>query len=224
MKRLIPIASLMFLMLLTFLALPAAWSAGREFLTPQEIGSIQDEQDPGKRVLLYMQFAQRRLDTVKDNTAAKDPKAGEAIQNYLQEYISILDAVGDMLDSARQQRSLLSKAIKEMESRGRAFLTYLESLKSGAASSRSDYEYTLEEAIDNTKDLLANARKGAFPEVKDRKAPTEFPSAPPPPSKSGAGGQSSGRTDQKNPGKSGTDKGGDEGGPPRKRRSASQNQ
>src|SRR5206468_4741190 len=109
----------------------------------------------------------------------------------------------------------------EMESQARAALIYLQSLRTGKAANLSDYEFTLEEAIENTKDELADAKKGAFPEVNARKPPSEFPSSPPPsasspPSKSGAGKSGSG--------KSGADQGSTEEGPPRKNRRSSGNQ
>ncbi len=176
----------------------ASFAAGREFLGPEEISSIRDEEDFGKRVLLYLSFAKRRLDTVREKTVSKDSDAGEAIQANLEEYTSILDALADTLDIARQQRSPLNKVIEAMLKQAADSLKYLQSLAAGAAPNKDDYALTLDEAIETTKDELANAKKGAFPEVRERKPPTDLPPAPPPPSKSGS------------------DKGGSEEGPPRK--------
>jgi hypothetical protein len=207
MKRLILIAILM------LLCAGGAVSQGRrEFLSPDEINSIQDEQDHGKRVLLYLQFAQRRLDAVRGKLASGEANAGRDVQQYLSEYNSILDALTDSLNGARTQRSAMGKPIKELESRASGFLRYLQSLESSAAANRSDYQFTLEEAIDTTKDELAEAKKGAFPEVNERKPPSDLPSAPPPRSKSDAD-------------KSGAGKSNSEEGPPRKKsRSSSQSQ
>ncbi len=208
MKRLILIA------LLALFAASGAFSQSgrREFLSADEVSNIQDEQDHGKRVLLYLQFGQRRLDAVRGKTASGETNAGREIQGYLSEYNSILDALAESLDSARAQRSAMDKPIKELETRATGFLRYLQSLEAGAAANRSDYQFTLEEAIETTKDDLAEAKKGAFPEVNTRKPPTDLPAAPPPRSKSDAG-------------KSGTDKNSSEEGPPRKKpRSSSQSQ
>jgi len=184
----------------------------REFLSPDEINSIQDEQDSGKRILLYLQFAARRLDAVREKITAGDAKGGRAVQQYLSEYNSIWDAVADSLETARQQRASLDKPIKEVQSKGTEFLRYMQSLQGGKSASRSDYEFTLEEAIDTTKDEVAEVKKGAFPEVNARKPPTDLPAAPPPRSKAGSD-------------KSGSDKSGSEEGPPRKKsRTPSQNQ
>ena len=169
---------------------------GREFLEPEEISAIREEQDPGKRVLLYLAFAKRRIEQVKDATASKDSDAGEVIQSNLADYNSIFDALTDSLENARQQRVQLSKPLQEMQRQGSEFLTYLQALAKTATRNKSDYNLTLAESIDTTKDELADAKKGAYPEVKERKPPSDLPPPPPssaerPPQKSGASSSSS---------------------------------
>jgi len=178
----------------------------REFLRPTEIDSIQDEQDSGKRILLYLQFAGRRIDAVRQKSLAADQHAGEEIENNLAEYNAIWDAIADTLENARQQRDALSKPLREMQDHGTAFLRYLRSLQSGSAANRDDYELTLEEAIDTTNDEIADAKKGPYPQVNAKKPPSEVPTPTPAPSNSASGDQ--------NP----------EEGPPRKQRSPSQKQ
>jgi len=68
-------------------ALPAG--AKDEFLTPQEINDLRDEQDAGKRILLYLSFAQRRLDNIRASSASDSRKAGVEIQKSLDEYNSV---------------------------------------------------------------------------------------------------------------------------------------
>ena len=174
----------------------AAASPGREFLEPEEISAIREEQDAGKRVLLYLTFAKSRIEAVKDATASKDSAAGEAIQSNLADYNSIFDALTDSLANAREQRSQLSKPIQELQRQGTEFLTYLQALAKTATRNKDDYRFTLEEAMDTTKDELADAKKGAFPEVKERKPPSDLPASPPPsaegpPKKSGSGSSGS---------------------------------
>jgi hypothetical protein len=174
----------------------AVASPGREFLEPEEISAIREEQDPGKRVILYLTFAKRRIEQVKDATASKDSDAGDAIQSNLADYNSIFDALADSLANAREQRVQLSKPIQEMQRQGTEFLTYLQALAKTATRNKDDYRLTLEEAMDTTKDELADAKKGAFPEVKERKPPSDLPPSPPPsaerpPQKSGSGSSDS---------------------------------
>ena len=154
-----------------------------DFLNPDEVNRIRDEDDGGKRVLLYLEFAQRRLQAAQEKTATKEEGAGRAIQKNLAEYNSILEALEDALDAARLQRASLGGAIKELQNQGNHFLKVLQQLQQ--APNRSDYQYTLDEAVDMTNDELAEAKKGAFPEVKERKPPSDLPAKPPDASKSG---------------------------------------
>jgi hypothetical protein len=159
-----------------------------EFLTSDEINSIRDAEDGGKRVLLYLGFAQVRLDAAREKTASwKEAGAGREIQKNLAEYNSILEALEDALEVARQQRAPLGKPLKELENQGNHFLKVLRQLQN--APNRSDYQFTLDEAVEMTQDELTEAKKGAFPEVNARKPPNELPVSPPPASKSNGDGE-----------------------------------
>lgn len=166
-----------------------------DFLTSQEIDAIRDAQEPAKRILAYVEFAQRRLNAIKERLASQKAGAGREAQKNLKEYISILEALEGTIADARAERASFEKALKEAETRLGEFQKYLESLQPPSSPYWSDYHYTLEEAVDMTREGLANAKKGTFPEVEEREPP-RLPPTPPPPS---------------------SPKGGEEG-PPRKRR------
>ena len=154
-------------------------SAKDDFLTREEINSIRDAEDAGGRVLLYLKFAQQRLDAAQEKTASwKEAGTWRAIQKSLAEYNFILEALEDALGDARQQRAPLGKPLKELENQGKHFLKVLQQLQN--APNRSDYQFTLDEAVEMTQDELAEAKKGAYPEVNTRKPPSELPSTPPP--------------------------------------------
>src|SRR3954467_5290820 len=102
-----------------------AQTGHREFLSPDEINSVQDEQDPGKRILLYVQFAARRVESIRETATSGDAKAGRDIQQYLLEHNSPWDPSADSRESARVQRSAMEKPIDEVESKGTQFLRYL---------------------------------------------------------------------------------------------------
>jgi molecular chaperone GrpE (heat shock protein) len=188
------------LLILFALAASIPLCAKDDFLNTEEIARIRDAEDAGKRVLLYLEFAQKRLDAAREKTISwKEAGSGAAIQKNLSDYNSIFDALDDALEMARQQRAPLAKPLKELETQGNHFLKVLEQLKN--APIRSDYQFTLDEAVEMTQDELGEVKKGAYPEVNERKPPTDLPAAPPPPSK--------------NPG--------DEEGPPRKKSRGSSN-
>ena len=154
--------------------------AQEDFLTSQEISSLRDTQEPDKRILLYLEFAQRRLDAVKEGLASKKSDAGRTAQKHLKEYYSVLEALEVTMEDAREKRVVADKALKEVERQGGEFLKYLQSLESSGAPGLEDYRYTLEEAVAMTQDELAEAKKGSFPEVKEREPPRQLPATPPP--------------------------------------------
>jgi hypothetical protein len=164
-------------------ALPAC--AQDDYLTDGETAAIRDQQEPDKRLILYMDFAERRLDAVKQALASAKKDAGDAARKMLTEYVHIMEDVDSTLEDARDRRVPLTKALKDIETRGKEYLTYLGSLNESSPGWK-DYEYTVAEARDMTRDELAEAAKGAFPEVKERKPPADLPppSARPPDRKS----------------------------------------
>ena len=150
-----------------------------DFLTSQEIDSIRDAQEAGERIRLHLEFAQRRLDAVKTHIASSKPNVGSAVQKSLKEYIAILEALEDTILGGREQRSPLEKALKEVEKQGAEFLKYLESLQSESSPGFQDYRYTLDEAIEMTRDEMEEAKKGAFrkTEGRGREDPFQVPKA-----------------------------------------------
>lgn len=159
--------------------------AQKDFLTSQEVEDLRDQQEAGKRILLYLEFAQRRMDAVKQALATTNPRRGREAQKNLSEYNSILEALDTALAEAREKRIGVAKALKELETRGAEFRRYLESLRSESSPAYADYRYTLEESLAMTEEEVAEARKGSFPEVETRTPPSEFPATPPPPSQKG---------------------------------------
>ena len=162
------------LLLLTFCWGMVPLQAQRDFLTSQEVDAIRDEQELGKRAILYMDFAGRRLDAMKAAIASQKGGAGRSVQANLKEYISILEALETTFADGWEQRSPLEKALKQLQERGSEFLKYLQSLEPETSPGFADYRFTLEEPIVMTKEALAEAEKGPYPEIRKRKsAPSE---------------------------------------------------
>ena len=173
----------------------AAWGQD-EFLTPGELDAVRDTQEPGKRIVLYLDFAQRRLDAVKGGLASNQPNFGQAVQKTLREYYRVLEALDSTIQNARDKRVPVDKALNEVEKRGGGFLQFLHSLQAKSSPGWNDYRFTVEEAIDMTQEEIAEAQKGSFPEVKEREAP-RFPATPP--QKKDGGEQGSPRRGQRAP-------------------------
>ncbi|MGH9783628.1 MAG: hypothetical protein ACRD88_05535 [Terriglobia bacterium] len=188
------------LLLAGILGFLAGGNAQEDFLTPGEVNEIRDKQEPEKRLVLYLDLAQRRLDAIKENTAAAKPAAGRAVQKSLREYTSILEALEVTVEEGREKRAFRDKDMKQAEERESGFLKYLQSLDAEKSPGYDDYRFTLEEALAVTEEVVAEGKKGAFPEVLGREPP-RLPAAPP-------------REPRGNP------PAGDEEGPPRRNRRA----
>jgi len=156
----------------------AGGNAQEDFLTRGEVDEVRDKQEPDKRLVLYLDLAQRRLDAIKENTAAAKPGAGRAVQKSLREYTSILEALEVTVEEGREKRALRDKDMKQAEEREGAFLKFLQSLDSASTPGYDDYRFTLEEAVAVTEEIVAEGKKGAFPEVIGRQPP-RLPATPP---------------------------------------------
>jgi len=160
--------------------------AQEDYLTNGEVDALRDAQEPDKRLILWMGFAQRRIDGVKEAIASRKPESGRTIQKLLAEYVHLMEALQATIDDARERRVPLSKGLKEVETRGSLMLNYLRTLKSESIPGYKDFEYTLEESMDMTRDELAEVAKGNYPEIDGRKPPIGLPSRPPLPGMSGS--------------------------------------
>jgi hypothetical protein len=160
-----------------FLGFLNAGTAQDDFLTRAEVDEIRDAQEADKRIALYLEIAQRRLDVVKTSFAASERGAGRAAQKNLGDYTAIIEAIEDTLEGGRENRTVREKGLKQAEERKVEFLKYLQSLDSAEKPGYDDYRFTLEEAIAVTEEVLANVRQGTFPEVQQREPP-RLPSAP----------------------------------------------
>ena len=180
-----------------------------DYLTDGEVSSLRDAQEPDKRMTLFMDFAQRRVDAVKQQLSAGKPASGREIQKSLTEYVHILEALQDTIDEARDHRVPMSKGLKDIETRANLYLNFFKSVNSESLPAWKDFHYTLDEAIAMTSDEIAEAGKGNFPEVKGRTPPNDLP----PPSSSKSRPPADAKPDAKPDTQSG-----DEQGPPRKSR------
>ncbi|OFV99177.1 MAG: hypothetical protein A3F68_00535 [Acidobacteria bacterium RIFCSPLOWO2_12_FULL_54_10] len=155
------------------------WSARAEdYLTPREADDVRAAQDSPKRIVLFLDFAQRRLDAMKQLIASRPSGFASKVRTNLEEYRLVLEDLQTTMDTARDKRISVDKALKEVDVRGSAFLSYLQSIPQKPSSGWDDFRYALEEAVVVTQEKIAEAQKGSFPEVLEREPP-RLPSAPP---------------------------------------------
>jgi hypothetical protein len=167
-----------------WIACGVAGFAQEDFLDSLEVSAMRDTQEPDKRLILWMDIAQHRVDRVKEQIETHKAEAGPKIQKALSDYVHVMEGLQDTIDDARERRVPLTKGFKDVETRGNLLLNYLRTLHSEAIPGYKDFKYTLEEALDMTRDELAEVAKGNYPETQQRKPPTDLPpSSARPPSK-----------------------------------------
>jgi chromosome segregation ATPase len=145
----------------------------KEYLTEGEADRIRDAYEPSERISLYMKFAEDRLMKFQYelNRKVQDRRRGEVLNNLLNAYEGCMDDAADQIAVGQERQADIKSALKLMKSKGNEFLDILEKLQRNGAE-LDTYKDTLEDAIDGTKEALAdvdNAMKTAAPPPVRRK-------------------------------------------------------
>jgi len=155
------------------LAAPPGGAAQQpDYLTPEEVTLVRDTQEPNKRILLFMKFADERLLLFEKALAAPPGEAppGEAPadpaarKDMLNNFIRAVDDTAEVLQTAldrggidlRKTRPLLIKS-------GAEFRKRLEQAQQTEPGQSEDLRYDLEDAVMAAEDLAELAKK--IPEI-----------------------------------------------------------
>jgi len=146
------------LLLALHLLMPAA-QVQRDFLTADEADQIRLVQDPNERIKLYLQFARRRLELVRQ--ALENPKPGRAslIHDTLEDYERIIDAIDTVIEDALRRKLPVEDGIRAVARAEKEFLALLEKIEAMEAPDRDRYEFILTQALETTRDSLELAEE-----------------------------------------------------------------
>jgi hypothetical protein len=146
------------LLLALHLLMPAA-QVQRDFLTADEADQIRLVQDPNERIKLYLQFARRRLELVRQ--ALESPKPGRAslIHDTLEDYERIIDAIDTVIEDALRRKLPVEDGIRAVARAEKEFLALLEKIEAMEAPDRDRYEFILMQALEITRDSLELAEE-----------------------------------------------------------------
>ena len=146
------------LLLALHLLMPAA-QVQRDFLTADEADQIRLVQDPNERIKLYLQFARRRLELVRQ--ALESPKPGRAslIHDTLEDYERIIDAIDTVIEDALRRKLPVEDGIRAVARAAKEFLALLEKIEAMEAPDRDRYEFILMQALETTRDSLELAEE-----------------------------------------------------------------
>lgn len=134
----------------------------QDFLTQQESDKIRDAGTPSERIKLFLAFADDRLQKFQYelNRQAHEAQRAELLNNLLNAYVGCVDDAADQLDVAQQHQADVREAVKLMQTKDAEFLAVLQKLDEGGPELES-YRFTLEDAIEGTKEALNDAKDAA---------------------------------------------------------------
>ncbi|MGH9573320.1 MAG: hypothetical protein ACRD40_07310 [Candidatus Acidiferrales bacterium] len=131
----------------------------KDYLSQEEADKIRDAQDPGDRIKLYMSFAQDRLDKFEYelNRPQHEAQYDDILNNLMNGFVGCIDDAADQIDAAQEKQVDIRAAVKDMKEKDTAFLAKLEKFDQASGPDFEAYRYTLEDAIEGTKEAINDA-------------------------------------------------------------------
>lgn len=132
----------------------------KEYLSESEADKIRDAETPGERIRLFVAFAEDRLKKFQYELTRTVPerRRSEILNGLMNAYASCFDDAADQIAVAREKQADIRAALKLMKAKGQQFQDVLEKLQHGGPEFEM-YKDTLEDAIEGTKDALADVEK-----------------------------------------------------------------
>ncbi|PYU92696.1 MAG: hypothetical protein DMG26_03965 [Acidobacteria bacterium] len=134
----------------------------KSVLTNDEDDKLREEQDPAKRIELYLAFAQDRLDRfVNFRSKPADPNydTGEYLDRLLGEYIAVDDELKDWIEYQYGRTGDMRAGLHALLERGPRQLEQLRQVQESPDAFAHDYASSLRDAIDDLTDTLDGASK-----------------------------------------------------------------
>src|ERR1700735_3975576 len=134
----------------------------KDYLTETEADKIRDAMLPPDRIKLFVSFAEDRLKKFQYELARATPEGrrSEILNSLLNAYSGCMDDAADQVALAQEKQIDIHGPLKTMQTKGKEFLDTLNKLNEGGPEYDS-YKETLQDAIEGTKDALADAEKAA---------------------------------------------------------------
>ncbi len=159
------------LLVVVLLAGTMAAQVGRDPLTSSEADQIRAAADnPARRIALFLQFAQGRLDQFQSKRKGNDFDRADRMHQALQDYSGILEELDDNVDElvaghvTGEMQGKVPKPEKPLQSiidTGTKMLATLQNIQTTSSpADLSIYRFELTDCLDATRDSLKNARQG----------------------------------------------------------------
>ncbi len=140
----------------------AAAQQKKDYLSEIEADKVRDAESTSQRIKLFLSFADDRIK--KFQYELSHPSTGrqhaERLNALLNAYVGCVDEAANLIELGRDKQEDIRAGVKEMQAKGKQFLTYLEELSKNGPE-RATYQVTLDDAIEGTRDALKDAEKTA---------------------------------------------------------------
>ncbi len=133
-------------------ALPCA--AQPDFLTADEVDQVREAQEPNARFHVYLQFAKARVALIQQLVAKEKAGRSALIKDALDEYTDIIEAIDTVADDALARKLTINKGMAEVAATEKEMLAALQKITDSKPSDVAIYRFSLEEAIDSTRDSM----------------------------------------------------------------------
>jgi hypothetical protein len=131
-------------------------------LNDDEQDQLREEQDPARRIVLYLVFAQARLNLfVNFRAQSKDPQYdnGAYMDGLLSDYIAITDEMKDWIQDQYDRKGDMRSGLHALLERGPQQLQQLRDVQQRPDPLAPDYAGSLKDAIADFTDTLDGATK-----------------------------------------------------------------
>jgi len=148
--------------LLTILAWPLAAQTGVQ-LNPQEEDKLREAQEPGQRIVVYLDFLQERLERFDSyRHRPVDPKYDQAgyLEDVISEYIALDEEMKNWIDYQYEHNGDMRSGLKALIERGPRQLVTLRAIQGSPDPYSKQYGDSLRDAIDQLNDAIDGATKG----------------------------------------------------------------
>ena len=138
----------------------AAQTRKPDVLTEDEADQLRDQQDPGARIELYLNFAQVRLDLFENfRSSSHDPKYdnGGYLDQVLAQFIAIDSELKDWIQDHYDRQGDMRKGLRAVLDRGPKQLEELRHFQQTPDGLVNSYKDNLKDAIDSLSDSLEGA-------------------------------------------------------------------
>lgn len=130
-------------------AVPAL--AQRDFLTADEVDRLREVQAPDERLKMYVLFARQRVDLLGQLFAKEKTGRSILIHDTLDQYTKIIEAIDTVVDDALARKRPVTE-LPQVAKAERDLLAKLEKFAQIQAPDADRYRFSLDQAIDSTKD------------------------------------------------------------------------